>query len=461
MRTLIREATVISVDPKIGDFSRGDILIEGSKIAAIGPSIKVEDAEIVEAAQMIAIPGFVDTHRHTWESLLRATGPDWSLAQYFSGVRVVMGGLYTPEDNYIANLLGALDALDSGITTLYDWSHNNNSPEHADASIQGLKDAGMRGVFGYGNANAEWFPPNLIPTNTDDIRRVRREHFPSDDGLVTMAVASRGPQFTTLDITEKDFLTARELGLRITVHVGDGIWGLNKPVVQLASRGLLKDDTTYVHCNTIGDDEFKLISDSGGSGSIAPEVEMQMGHGLPPALRFLAAGIRPSVSIDVVTTVPSDMFSAMRALISGTRLMVHRQALEQTRVVDPLPLTSRDVLEFATLQGAKACGLDHKTGSLTPGKEADIVLIDTNRMNLIPMNNPVGAVVEFANTGNVDSIFVAGKARKRHGRMLDLDFAAFRRKVDTHRDALFARAGVPTDGSWIVTPYEEEPKSEF
>jgi hypothetical protein len=159
-------------------------------------------------------------------------------------------------------------------------------------------------------------------------------------------------------------------------------------------------------------------------------LEMQMGHGLPPALRFLAVGIRPSISIDVVTTVPSDMFNAMRALLAGTRLMAHRQALEEGTAVDPPPLTSRDVLEFATLQGAKACGIDHKTGSLTPGKEADLVLIDSNRMNLIPMNNPVGAVVEFANVGNVDSIFVAGRARKRHGRLLDLDFAAFRRRVD-------------------------------
>ena len=460
-RTLIRNATIISVDPEIGDLHRGDILIEDSRIAGIAPSIEAGDAEVIDATNQIAIPGFIDTHRHTWESLLRATGPDWSLAQYFTGVRVVMGGLYTPEDNYVANLLGALDALDGGITTLYDWSHNNNSPDHADASVRGLKDSGIRGVFGYGNANAEWFPPNTIATDYADIRRVRKAHFPSDDGLVTMAVAARGPQFTTLDITENDFKTARDLGIRITVHVGDGLWGLNKPLIQLNSRDLLRDDTTYVHCNTIGDDEFKLIADSGGTGSIAPEVEMQMGHGLPPALRFLAVGVRPSISIDVVTTVPSDMFNAMRALLAGTRLMVHRRALEERTAVDPLPLSSRDVLEFATLQGARACGLDHKTGSLTPGKEADIVLISTDSMNLIPMNNPVGAVVEFANAGNVDSIFVAGKARKRNGKLLDIDFPAFRQRVDRQRDALFARAGVPTDGSWIVEPYEEEPQSEF
>ena len=142
-----------------------------------------------------------------------------------------------------------------------------------------------------------------------------------------MAFAARGPQFTTLDITERDFKEARELGIRITVHVGDGLWGMSKPLVQMNGRGMLKDDTTYVHCNTIGDDEFKLMGDTGGTASIAPELEMQMGHGLPPALRMLAVGVRPTISSDVVTTVPADMFGAMRALLAGTRLMVHMKAL--------------------------------------------------------------------------------------------------------------------------------------
>jgi 5-methylthioadenosine/S-adenosylhomocysteine deaminase len=460
-RTLIRNATVITVDPAIGDLHRGDILIEGSRIAAVAPDIKADGAEVIDAANKIAVPGFIDTHRHTWESLLRAAGPDWSLGQYFTGVRVVMGGLYTPEDNYIANLLGAYEALDGGMTTLYDWSHNNNSPAHADAAIQGLKDSGIRAVFGYGNANAEWFPPNEIPTNTADIRRVRRDILPSDDGLVTMAMAIRGPQFTTLDITEEDIRTARDIGVRITIHVGDGLWGLSKPLVQMNGRKLLGDDMTYVHCNTIGDEEFKLIADTGGTTSIAPELEMQMGHGLPPALRMLAVGIRPSISSDVVTTVPADMFGAMRALLAGTRLMVHMKALEEKRMVEPLPLSSRDALEFATLQGAKACGLDHKTGSLTPGKEADIVLIDTNAMSLIPVNNPVSAVVEFSHIGNIDSVFVAGEAKKRNGKLVGVDFPAFRAKVDAARDALFERAGAPTDGSWVVKPYQEEKNLRF
>jgi 5-methylthioadenosine/S-adenosylhomocysteine deaminase len=188
---------------------------------------------------------------------------------------------------------------------------------------------------------------------------------------------------------------------------------------------------------------------------------MHMGHGLPPALKLLAAGVRPSISIDVVTTVPSDIFNAMRALIAGTRLMVNKEALEKKEIVDPLPLTSRDVLEFATLQGAKACGLDHKTGTLTPGKEADIVLIGTDSLNLIPVNNSVGTVVEMAHAGNIDSIFVAGKARKRNGKLVDVDIAALRKRVDATRDGLFERAGVPTDGSWICRPYTAEAKSEF
>ena len=264
------------------------------------------------AEGMIALPGFVDSHRHTWQSLLRATAVDWTLAQYFAGIRGVMGRLYTPDDMYVANLLGALEALDAGITTLYDWSHNNNTPDHADEAVRGLRDAGIRGVYGYGNANDEWIPPSTLPTNFADIERVRRTHFAANDQLLTMAFAARGPQFTTLDITEDEFRRARDLDLRITVHVGDGVWGTNQPVMQLAGRGLLGSDVTYVHCNTLADEEFRLIGESGGTASISPEVELQMGHGWLATMKLLAAGVRPSLSIDIVTSIAGDMFGAMR-----------------------------------------------------------------------------------------------------------------------------------------------------
>ena len=246
-RTVIRNAIVLSMDPKIGEHLDADVLIDGEKIAAVQPNIGPVDGHEIDGKDMIVMPGFVDTHRHTWQSLLRNTATDWSLAQYFGGVRGVMGELYTPDDMYVANHIGALEALDAGITTLVDWSHNNNTPDHADMAVKGLKDAGLRAVFAYGNANREWFPISELPTNFVDLARVRKQHFSSDDGLVTMAFAARGPQFTTLDHTETEFRKARELDLPITLHAGDGLWGLNNPIDQLNSRGLLGPRTTYVH----------------------------------------------------------------------------------------------------------------------------------------------------------------------------------------------------------------------
>ena len=453
-RTLIRKATILSLDPGVGDFHTGDLLIENDRIAAVAPSLNVDDAEVIDAGGMIALPGFIDSHRHTWQSLLRSTAADWTLAQYFSGIRGVMGKTYTPADMYIANYLGALEALDAGITTLYDWSHNNNTPDHADEAVRALKDSGIRAVYGYGNASDEWVPVSKLPSNFADVERVRRTHFASDDQLVTMAFAARGPQFTTLDITEQDFRRSRALGLRLTVHVGDGLWGMSEPIVQLESRGLLGDDVTYVHCNTLSGRDFRLIGESGGTASLSPEVELQMGHGFPATMKLLAVGVRPSLSIDIVTSIGGDMFSCMRALLTGTRAVVNGEALRQGRIVDPLPLTTRDVLEFATVQGARACGLAGKTGSLTPGLQADVILVDTNSLNLFPLNNAYSAIVEAAHVGNVDSVFVAGKVRKRNGKLLGIDVKVLRAKVDAARDSLFARAGVPANGSWLPRPFE-------
>lgn len=452
-RILIRNATIVSMDPHIGDLTDADLLVDGQTIAAIGRTLGAADADEIDGRGMIVIPGFVDTHRHTWQCLLRNAAADWSLPQYFSGVRGVMGGLYTPDDMRIANHIGALEALNAGITTLYDWSHNNNSPDHADMAVQGLRDAGIRAVFGYGNANREWFPVSELPTDLDDVARVRRTLLAADDALVTMAFAARGPQFTTMALTEQEFRTVRELGLRITMHVGDGLWGMSNPVGRLHALGLLADDTTYVHCNTLADDELKLIADTGGTASLAPEVELNMGHGDLATLGLLRHGCRPSISIDVCCSVGGDMFSQMRVLLAATRGMVNARALARREVVDPLPVTTRDILEFATLQGARACGLERRTGSLTPGKQADIVMLDTAALNMFPINNPVGAVVCDAHVGNVDTVMVAGRVVKRGGKLLGVDLAALRTRTEAAADGLFERAGVPRDGSWLPAPY--------
>jgi cytosine/adenosine deaminase-related metal-dependent hydrolase len=458
-RTLIRTGHLITVDPVLGEVPGGEVLVEGRRIVAVGRDLPADGAQVVDAPDMIGLPGFVDTHRHTWQALIRNIGSDWTLAQYFAGVRGVLGGVFRPEDNHAGTLVGVLESLDSGITTLLDWSHNMNSPEHADAVVQAHRESGSRVVLAYGNSNDEWLPVSDKP-HSRDVLRLRKQYFSSEEGLdgrITLAMALRGPQFATLDVTEHDWKLAREAGCRITVLVGDGLWGLDKPLVQLQSRELLGPDTTYVHCSSLHEDDFRLMADTGGTASIAPELEMHMGHGDVATGRLIAHGIRPSIGIDVVTSIGGDMFGAMRACLAAELAMANRRALDERRVLDPLPLMTGDVIEFATLQGARAVGLEDRIGSLTPGKEADLILIDTRSLNLMPMNSPRGGVVMSAHPGNVDSVWVAGKRVKADGRLLDVDLAAVRRLVDASRDRVFATAGAQIGGDWLPRPYEETP----
>jgi 5-methylthioadenosine/S-adenosylhomocysteine deaminase len=452
-RLLIRKAFVITMDERLGDLRNADILVEDDRLAAVGPDLAVDDALTIDAAGMIALPGFVDTHRHTWQCLLRNTAVDWSLGQYFAGVRTVIGDHVTADDIYVANYGGAVEALDAGITTLYDWSHCNNTPEHADAGVQALFDAGLRAVYGYGNANREWIPVSDLPTDFDDIRRVRRRYFASEDQRVTMAFAARGPQYTTLPVAEADFRAGRELGLRITVHAGSGLWGTRRPVGALAERGLLYPETVYVHACTLADDELELIAGSGGFVSCSPEVELNMGHGWPATLRARRFGLAPTLSIDVTTSVGGDMFSAMRAMMAAARAQHNATLLEAREIADRPVVTSRDILRFATIEGARACGLADRTGSITPGKKADLVLISTDSPSMFPLNYPVGAVVEAGHPGRVDTVIVDGQVRKRRGCLVDIDLPSLAARMHAARDALFERAGIPSDGSWFPIPH--------
>lgn len=451
-RILIKGGTVLTNDPELGEFSKGDVLVEGDRIIDVGARIDAVDAEVIDATEMIVIPGLVDSHRHTWQTMLRAVGTDWTLGQYFTGMRLIAGKLYEPGDMYISNYLGSLEALNSGITTLYDWCHNNNTPDHAEQAYLGLRDSGIRGVWGYGNANDDNVPPNSQITNLADVRRMREKYFSSNDQLLTMAFAGRGPEICNIDITETEFRFVRELGLRITVHVGVGSWHVD-PMRQMSGRGLLKDDTTYVHCNMLSREEMQLIIDTGGTTSISPETELNMGLGDLATLRFLALGHRPSISTDEASSAPGDMFSSMRTVLTVARGDAAREALREGRELDPIPLTSRDVFEFSTIEGAKACGYGSIIGSLTPGKKADVVLIDTNAVNLMPLNYSYGSIIESTHAGNIDTVLVGGRIMKRHGKLVNVDMRSLRSKVDAARDGLFQRAGIPHDKHWMPKPY--------
>jgi len=436
-RILLRGGQVITMDSTIGDLDRADVLIEDDKIAAIEPSIDA-DAEVVDVSGRIVIPGFIDTHRHTWEAAIRNCAPDATLDDYFVEVLDTFAPVYRAEDVYASNLAGSLECLNAGITTLVDWSHINNTPEHPDAAIRGLQESGIRAQYAYGSANTSladyWFDSKIcIPS--DDVRRIRDTYFSSDSGLLTLALATRGTGFCINDVVKQEWEMARDLGIPITVHVAMGrLAGRFGMIKALSDLNLLGPDTTYIHCCYFSDEEWQLVADSGGTVSIAPQVESQMGHGHPPVAKAMEYGLRPSLSIDVVTTVPGDMFTQIRAAFAADRERNNAIWWERNEPAEG-NLTARQMLEIATRNGAHVAGLEDRTGSLTPGKQADIVVIDATAINVAPIHDPVAAVTLSADVSNVESVLVAGEFRKRDGKLL-ADVGRARDLVQASRDYL-------------------------
>jgi 5-methylthioadenosine/S-adenosylhomocysteine deaminase len=439
-RTVIRGGTVLTMDASIGDLAAGDVLIEDDKITAVEADLGADvDAEVIDATGRIVIPGFVDTHRHTWEAAIRGCAPNATLDDYFVEVLDTFAPLYRPEDVHASNVAGSLECLNAGITTLVDWSHINNTPDHPDAAVTALQETGIRSLYAYGSANTSladyWFDSSIaIPG--DDVRRIRETHFASDQGRLTMGLATRGPGFCQDDVVRSEWELARELDLPITVHVAMGrLAGRFGMVKQLSDLGLLGPDTTYVHCCHFSDEEWRLVKDSGGTVSIAPQVELQMGHGWPPTLKAIEYGLRPSLSIDVVTTVPGDMFTQMRAAFAADRARVHEGAYEPNEQVPKDCLTAEQMLRAATLDGAHVAGLEDRTGSLTPGKQADVVIVDATSLAVAPVIDPVAAVVLSADVSNVETVIVDGEVRKRDGKLL-ADVDKVRADVEASRDHL-------------------------
>jgi cytosine/adenosine deaminase-related metal-dependent hydrolase len=258
--------------------------------------------------------------------------------------------------------------------------------------------------------------------------------------LLTLGLAVPGPEFTDLEAATAHWELARSVDALITVHVGVGTFGRYGKLGAMGKAGLLKNDTTYIHCTTLSDEEIQMIVDTGGTVSISAPVEMMMGHGMLPTQKFLDRGLRPSLSVDVETNVPSDMFTQMRAILSLQRALVFDRILSGEGSSASF-LSARDALEFATIEGARANRLDHKIGTLTPGKEADVIMLNTNRINIMPVNDPIGAVVWGMDTSNVDSVFVAGKAMKRDGKLLNVDMERIRKLVYESRDYVVKKSG--------------------
>jgi 5-methylthioadenosine/S-adenosylhomocysteine deaminase len=458
-RTLIKGAIVLTQDDQLGELPNADILVEDDRIAAIGPNLDADGATVIDAAGDIVIPGFVDTHRHTWETSIRTSAPDYTLGAYFGAILDKFAPNYRPDDVYAGNLWGSLECINAGITTLVDWSHIMNTPEHADEAIRGLQESGIRSVFAFGFPNtsiqAWWFGPDyggsVERIDGTDARRVRKDLLSDDQALITMALATRGTNFCKPDVVQFEWELAKELGINITVHVAMDRFGYTKMQLRaLKDMGLLYPNTTYIHSSHLLDDEWQMVADSGGNVSLAPQIELQMGHGWAPAATATKMGIPVGLSSDVATTASADQFTQMHAIFASERARRHQAAWDEDldgNTPTPDLIDSRQVLRWATIDGAKVAGIADRTGSLTPGKKADLVIIDTKAVNVSPVIDPVGAVVCAADISNVRTVMVDGRILKDDFKLrADLDEP--RKLVEASRDYLVSKFGAPEPG-WL------------
>jgi cytosine/adenosine deaminase-related metal-dependent hydrolase len=423
-RLLIEAGTVLTMDPDLGVLEPGQILVEDGKIVDVGTDLGVTDAERIEMPDAIAMPGFVDTHRHTWQTPFRGICADWTLEDYFRGIRMSISPRCSAEDVYAGNYVGALEALDAGVTTILDFSHCNNTPEHADGALAGLRDAGIRAMFAYG-----FYPaPAQEPVFTEhsqrlaDARRIRERELPSEDGLVTMGVALTEVGLLPFEQTIEEARCARELAVPSVLHTGCN-WGslATEGIPELDHHGLLSSDQVHVHCNTLDERNLRRLAEHDCKVSSSPETELQMGMGHPVISRALELGMRPSLSCDVISSNSGDMFSQMRIGLAFERCMRNDSYNLRNRMPDRMDLTVRDALAWGTSNGAHAMGLERRIGSLTPGKQADVIVVGGSALNMSPMADPIGCVIAQANPSNVRHVLVAGRFVKRDGQLLGVD----------------------------------------
>lgn len=427
---LIKAGHVLTMDDQLGDLPTGDVLIQGSKIVAVAPSIPLDTTwhgEVIDARGKLVLPGLIDNHRHLWQSLIRGRSANFTFGQYFAHTLEKLSGRFTPDDIYLGNLLSVYEALDAGVTTVLDWSHALNTPAHAAAALDALEDSGARAVFAYGPPSTQWWQPDGQP-HPRDVARLYARHHPG--GLVGFAIAVRGPEFSTEQRWRADLALARDLGVAVTMHAGVPGFHDKYPSARLiADAGLMAPDLTFVHCNAMTTDDFRVIAGSGAHVSCSPEVEMQKGFGLSPLGSILAGGARPTVSVDVVTAIGGDLLTQLRLLLQTQRAVDHRTALEQTGAPLPaLPVTTGQVLPYVTRYAAASLGLEHRIGSLTPGKQADLVIYDGNDLNLF-LSEPTAALVQSAHPGNVHTVLVDGRPVKRDKQLVGLDLEQLRSKA--------------------------------
>lgn len=441
-RTLIRGGHVLTMDPALGDLPTGDVLVEDGVITAVAPSLEVTDAEVIDATGHLVLPGLVDTHRHTWQSLVRGICGDWTLGDYYFGIRLAISPAFTADDVRLGNRLGALDALNAGVTTLLDFSHCNNTPEHSDGAVQGLLDTGIRASFCYGffESSPEATRFGDHSARVKDFHRIADTYFASD-GLLTLGVSLSELFGLPWDRTVAELAAARDRRALIVNHTGC-VWGsvLTGGIGELDALGLLGPDMVHVHCNNLDDAEWDALARSGGKVSISVETELNMGMGRPVFERCRRHGLAPTLSADVISLNSGDLWHEMRFGLGFTRW----EATEAINLADAMPETvttrAHEALGWSTVNAADALGLGDRIGSLTPGKRADLQLVGGTGIEQHPRIDPYATLVFQTTAADVRTVLVDGRVVKRDGVLTGVDLPRLAAEADTAAEAILGRA---------------------
>ncbi len=465
--TLIKNATVVSMDPGMGDVE-GDILVDGERIAEIRRGIVAPNAEVVDGAGRIAMPGLVNAHIHTWEYQLRGIGSDWvGFRDYHNNMHKNLATRYHARDVYIGNLLGALNQIRNGTTTIMDWCHILRDAEMADAALDALEESGIRAVFGRGTVKPPERPGEVPyykkPFPREEVHRLRSGRLASDDRLVTMAMSILGPDWGEYDVAVHDIRLAREYGLINSAHTygRKGKRVVEDGYPRLAQEGLLGPDHNIAHGNCFAEDELKVVLDAGCTITATCLTEA-LNYEQPAMLgRIKKFGAAPSLGTDCDPYFNSSMLWVTRHAFQEQRAMDNRSLREAGKwpTSTEHATHTRDALEWATLGGAKALKLDRKVGTLATGKQADIVMIDTRGMNIFPAlpgGDPAHAVVMYAETADIENVMIAGKFAKRGGRLTFPE----ERLHKLQQELLESRLRMMREGSYAYRPVPSGPPPE-
>ncbi len=423
---VFRNATVLTIDPSLGMIESGDVLVVDKRIAAVGRQLVApDDAVEIDATDGILMPGMVDTHRHMWQTALRGFGADWTLTNYFQFYYLNWGKIFRAEDIYAGNLLAAIEAVDAGVTTSVDWSHGLQTVEYADAAADALEAVPGRFVLAYGNllgAPWEW---TKAPEFADFIRRRIDGH----GDMLRMQIAFDVPGDPAFP-EKAAFEVARDFNLSVTTHAG--VWGATNDngIRLMHDHGFMTPSTVYVHVATLSDDSYQRIVATGGHASVSAESEDSAGQGYPPTWQLRRHNIPVSLSMDTSVWWSADLFSAMRATLNADRSREHLEAHKRNETVVLNHLRAEQVVNWATLGGAQAFGMDSFIGSITPGKKADLVLIKNDQSPaMFPLLHPYGHVVFQAGRGDVHTVMIDGNVVKYDHRLLGIDLNNVRQAV--------------------------------